>query len=235
MSNTNLTIAPVAELPASTRRLIESATKAIAGLEPSTARIVAAIKSVSKLAEIGMTVRGLAYYTGIKRPTAGRLIMAANASRALADYGDANNAIIGKVYTIACEGGAPAIKRLTDALADVTDGDAAYDVAVGILATVKDADAQAALTGPVGRAPQPPTGDDAPAEVEAAEAETEAPAPVGKNGTPGLMTYSTARLITELKRRIPAEWDAASLELFESLAVYVEQIVENLPAAASAE
>ena len=220
MATTTLTIAPVADLPASTVKLIDSASKAIAGLKPTTARIVAAVKAVEKLAAIGMTVRGLAYYTGISSATAGRLLMAANASRNLADYGDANDAIVGKVYTIACDGGAPMIKRLTESLADVTDGDAAYEVAVGVMEAITAANVQAALDGPKKRAAQPP----APSEIDAPDA-PDAPAPAGKNGVPGLMTYSTARLITELSRRVAdGTLTAEDIDAFDALAVAVDEL-----------
>jgi|SRR6478735_3405079 len=124
-----VTIAPAADLDVKVRRAVERAARAVAGLEPSASRIAAAVRAVHVLViEHGMSSRAVEYYTGTSKGNASRLHTVATriGTRDWSHVGDASDAIVHVLYTIASYGGAADVTRAADMAHAATDGDAAY-------------------------------------------------------------------------------------------------------------
>lgn len=86
---------------------------------------------------------------------------------------------------------------------------------------------QAALEGATARPTAGITNVTATDDDDATDDAPTATAPTGTNGTPGLMSIATARLITELSRRSADEWSDDDLAAFDALAMAVESIATD--------
>lgn len=145
MPKVTITIAPAADLDAKVRRAVERAARAVAGLEPSASRIAAAVRAVHVLViEHGMSSRAVEYYTGTSKGNAGRLHTVATriGDRDWSHVGDASDAIVHALYTIASYGNAADVTRAADLAHAASDGDAAY----AAVSAVRD-ELRAARTG----------------------------------------------------------------------------------------
>lgn len=215
-----------AALPANVRRAIGKAQRAVAGLEPSTARIVAAVRAVGVLAvEFGMSSRAVQFHTGTSKGTAARLHTVATRAATLPDFGDSNDAIIGALFSIGHYGNAADVTRAADLGGKAEDGDAAYAAVSAVLAEVKQAEVKA-LTADVKRPTGGETADGGKGGDTDADDTDETPTTNVKHAlaADAFASLSLTRMIETLTARVAAAGtvDAAILDAFATLAATVE-------------